>query len=71
VSTAAAIVAALEALEAGDVRLCEAILLGAVEDGPGARPIFCLYCPATFEWPGLRDTHVLQAHPDADAQVAA
>ncbi|MDQ5821691.1 MAG: hypothetical protein M3540_09635 [Actinomycetota bacterium] len=63
-NAALAIVAALEALEAGDVPLCEAILLGALDDGPTERPISCPYCPATFAWPGLRDTHVVQAHPD-------
>jgi hypothetical protein len=72
VNAGLAIVAALEALEAGDVDLCAAILLGASEDGPSERPIACPYCQARFEFPGLRDSHLVRAHPDVDdAQVAA
>jgi len=51
-----AIVAALEALEAGDVRSCEAILHGALEDGPTVRKHRCS-CGSSYEWPGLLDAH--------------
>jgi hypothetical protein len=70
-AAALAIVSALEALEAGDVDLCAAILLGALEDGPSERHVRCPYCPSTFAWPGERDAHVFRTHPDVDEQVAA
>jgi predicted ABC-type transport system involved in lysophospholipase L1 biosynthesis ATPase subunit len=57
------VVAALEALEAGDVRLATAILLGAVEAGETVARCRC-WCGAVFEWPGLLDHHVRFAHPD-------
>jgi hypothetical protein len=52
----AAIAAALEAIEVGDYWLATDILLGALEDGPRARPFLCA-CGQAFEWPGLRDAH--------------
>jgi hypothetical protein len=75
----AAIEAALDALEAGDLALLEAILLGALEDewstwapGPSStntsRPVVtCRQCNQTFAWPGLRDHHEQFAHPLEDA----
>jgi hypothetical protein len=78
-----AIVAALEALEAGDLRLLEGILLGALEDdvheswAPGSNATStstrsrasceCSTCGQTFEWPGLRDKHEQLAHGLEDA----
>jgi hypothetical protein len=54
----AIIYSAIEALEAGDVRLCETILAGALEDAsPVARRYGCPLCGAAFEWPGLLDDH--------------
>jgi hypothetical protein len=44
VKTELAIVAALEALESGDVDLCREILLGAREDGFSRRPRVCPSC---------------------------
>lgn len=52
-----AIVAALEALEAGDVDLCTAILLGAVEgDQPRVLRFWC-ECGQRFQWPGELQDH--------------
>ena len=64
-----AIVAALEALEAGDVRYAEAVLLGALEDGPGERGCKCPECGLGFEWPGQLHEHVgrVHGHPDEAA----
>jgi hypothetical protein len=60
-----AIVAALEALEAGDTRYAIAVLLGALEDGPvvGRRPCSCPHCPAEFDWPGLLQAHLVFCGP--------
>jgi predicted ABC-type transport system involved in lysophospholipase L1 biosynthesis ATPase subunit len=58
------VVAALEALEAGDVRLATAILLGAVETGETVARCRCQFCGDVFEWPGLLDHHVRFVHPD-------
>jgi hypothetical protein len=52
-----AIVAAVEALEAGDVDYAVAILLGALEDGPAERRHICRECGTGFEWPGLLVQH--------------
>jgi hypothetical protein len=57
-----AVVAALEALEAGDVALAEAILLAAREDGPSRPHRVCPECGLRFDWPGQREAHVLNVH---------
>jgi hypothetical protein len=62
-----AIVAALEALEAGDLAEAEAILLGALEDGPSARRYQCPVCPLRLEWPGQLEDHLLNVHGVAAA----
>jgi predicted ABC-type transport system involved in lysophospholipase L1 biosynthesis ATPase subunit len=62
-----AIVAALEAIEAGDIALAVEILLSALEDGARELRSRCPVCGQAFEWPGLRDAHVLAAHPFEDA----
>lgn len=51
------VVAALDALEAGDVRLATAILLGAIEgDSPRVLRFQC-ECGQRFEWPGQLEEH--------------
>ena len=55
--SALTIVAALEALEVGDVNLCAAILLGALEDVERPVGVRCKTCGQRFDWPGLRDAH--------------
>lgn len=60
--SALAITAALEALEAGDVRHAEAVLLGALEDGPTERGCRCPECGLRFRWPGERDEHRGRVH---------
>lgn len=50
------IVVALEALEAGDVRLAVDVLLDALE-GRHRGPRFACDCGQVFEWPGLREAH--------------
>lgn len=62
-----ALVAALEALEAGDQELLAAILLGALEDVDTVQLFKCRACDARFRWPGLRDAHQLLAHGLEDA----
>jgi hypothetical protein len=57
-----ALVAALEALELGDVAGAEAILLGAREDGLTERPHHCEFCPASYEWPGELERHLVLMH---------
>jgi hypothetical protein len=62
-----AIVAALEALEAGDTRLAVDVLLHALEeldDGPtvGRRRPRCPHCQLAFRWPGLLDQHLELVH---------
>ena len=57
-----AIVAALEALEAGDTKECETILLGALEDGSPARAIACPECGLAFDWPGQVADHRRRVH---------
>lgn len=68
------IVAALEALEAGDVRLCEAILLGALEDDdrPSAYRYRCDRCAFAGRWPGdlLAHRDKVGHWPKEDAQAA-
>jgi hypothetical protein len=59
-----AIVAALEALDAGDVAEATAILLGALEELDFARArkrrrYHCPYCPADYRWPGELERHLL------------
>ncbi len=60
--SARAIVAALEALEAGNLGELEAILLGALEDGPRERRFRCPVCGLGLEWPGLVEAHSLNVH---------
>jgi hypothetical protein len=62
-----AIVAALEALEAGDVELCEAILLDAREDGLSRREHVCPECGLHFDYPGQRAGHLLNVHGAEEA----
>lgn len=64
------VVAALEALDAGDFRLCEQILLGAREDGPTERGCVCPACGLAFRWPGERDAHVERVHGFAEEEAA-
>jgi hypothetical protein len=54
-----AIVAALEALEAGDQAYAVEILLAALEDGPVVYRCECQHCGARFEWAGLLDRHLI------------
>jgi hypothetical protein len=65
-----AITAALEALEVGDVRHAEAVLLSALEDGPTERRCKCPECGLGFEWPGQRDEHVGRVHGFPEGVVA-
>jgi len=64
-----ALVAALEALEVGDVSHATEILLGALEDGPTARACRCPVCGLGFEWPGLLDHHLRFSH-DVESEAA-
>jgi hypothetical protein len=57
-----AIVAALEALEAGDQWGATEILLSALEDGPSECPYVCETCGLGFEWPGPLDHHERFSH---------
>jgi cellobiose-specific phosphotransferase system component IIA len=66
-SAASATVAALEALSAGDIEEAAAILEGALEDGPRGRRYRCPLCPADYEFPGLREKHLLVVHGGTDA----
>jgi hypothetical protein len=59
----AAIETALEALSVGDVRLVEAVLLGALEDGKRVDRARCPICGLAFEWPGQLEHHRLVSHP--------
>jgi hypothetical protein len=55
-------VAALEALEAGDVRAATVLLLDAIEepeDEPERRLYVCDHCGNAYPWPGLLDRHRL------------
>jgi hypothetical protein len=52
-----AVVAALEALEVGDIDYCAAILLGALEDVERPVGVRCKTCGHRADWPGLLDTH--------------
>jgi hypothetical protein len=61
------IVAALEALEAGDVDLCTAILLGALEDGQPPAGVHCRRCGFRADWPGLLDAHRCSGYLEAAA----
>jgi len=64
------IVAALEALEVGDADHANAVLLGALEDGPTERGRKCPDCGLSFEWPGQRDEHVGRVHGWPDEAAA-
>ncbi len=59
-----AVVAALEAFEAGDDGLAVAILLSALEDGPVECRHTC-ECGVSFAWPGELDHHQRFAHEAA------
>jgi hypothetical protein len=57
-----ALIAALEAIEAGDTEHATGILLAELEDddaGSRDRNRVRCACGATFEWPGQRDDHQL------------
>jgi hypothetical protein len=61
------IVGALEALAAGNVRLAESILLGALEEAEdrivvGRGRHRCADCGAVFDWPGELDHHRSWSH---------
>jgi hypothetical protein len=60
------IVHAIEAFGDGDPDYALDILC-ALDDAPPAtaKPVACPYCSLRFEWPGLRDHHLLMSHPDA------
>ena len=52
------LVAALEALEVGDVRLATELLLDALEgNAPFVERAWCCACGRGFEWPGLAEAH--------------
>lgn len=70
-SAALPLVAALESLEAGDVDLAVAILLGALEDGPRRLRVSCPNCGRGFEWPGQLDEHLRFDCPATLAELAA
>jgi len=62
--TRTALVAALEALDAGEVAEATAIMLGALEDLDFAQArrrhrYHCPYCPADYHWPGELERHLL------------
>lgn len=59
----AAIVAAREALGAGDQREAYLILDAVLEDGPSVRRFPCPVCGLGLEFPGLVDAHVRLVHP--------
>jgi hypothetical protein len=61
------IAAALEALELGDVSAAETILLGVREDGSAERRYCCSFCPASYEWPGELERHVVLQHEAEEA----
>jgi hypothetical protein len=67
VSVRLAVVAALEALEVGDVEAATRILLDAVEDGPRPDGVRCDGCGQRFDWPGLRDAHHCSGYVGAAA----
>jgi hypothetical protein len=68
------IVQALEALEVGDIRGCEAMLLGAIEDvevfDPHGRRSRCTQCGAGPYWPGELSHHEFAVHPPALEEAA-
>jgi hypothetical protein len=61
-----AIIAALDALEAGDQDLVVEILLDALEEdgaaAPGAQTYSCPECRVDYEWPGLLERHRILFH---------
>jgi hypothetical protein len=63
VNERAAMIRALEALEAGDQSAAADVLLAALEDvGSGRRRVSCPICGLAFTWPGERDGHVARSH---------
>jgi hypothetical protein len=64
VAVSAAIVNALEALDAGDVAEARAILVSALEDSepPQADRFPCPYCSFVGRFPGERSEHVERCH---------
>lgn len=65
------IIAALDALEAGDQDLAVAILLEALEDASappsGARTFSCPECRVDYEFPGLLEQHRILFHSIPEA----
>lgn len=61
----AVIVRALDALELGDPREAEAILLSVLEDGPSEPRLRCDLCSWTGKWPGELDDHRRIFHAEA------
>jgi hypothetical protein len=57
--------AALDALEAGDVREAAAILRSALATDRRRRRAVCSVCGLVFRWPGDRDHHIQFSHPEA------
>jgi len=67
-----ALIAALEALEAGDTRLAVDVLLGAVEEidnrpARNSKRPACPSCRLAFEWPGQVEDHLRLVHPREEA----
>lgn len=58
---------ALDALEGGDVRAAERIILDLLDGPPKTKPYTCK-CGNSFEWPGLLEAHTFRcAHLLEDA----
>lgn len=63
VTVRARLVAALEAIEVGDVLLCEAILSDLLEEEvPAVKPHHRCACGARFAWPGELEHHRFESH---------
>jgi hypothetical protein len=60
------IIAAIEAIAAGDIAEAKTILSGALEDGTITRPYPCPICGLRFCWPGELDHHQRFVHPDTE-----
>ena len=63
----AAVTAALDALEAGDRRLAEAILFGDPEDAKQTATRSCPQCGLDCQWPGRLADHLRVVHWIEDA----
>ena len=66
-SLRAAIIRALDALEVGNEREAEAILLAALEDVDVPRRYECPKCGLRVCWPGELDEHLRWSHWEAAA----